>query len=703
MSGQSYNITINLTSLGNNELLKLSYTLNNLSNKSNVLDGSLNRLGNTAEKTQSNLAAFNGDFNLGNIGNITPTLPFENQINRAIDSIKKKAQSITGINLNANDAKSTIDALKAKLTGLQGQRNLSLNTADIRKANAEIKEVEAEIKKLEGLPPAGIFQRFDRLRSSISPMVGLIAGAFAFDKLIGFGGEVVKVTSEFQKYQAVLTNTFGSEVLANEAMSDLQKLATQTPFQLNNLTESYVKLANRGFIPTMAEMTKLGDLASSTGKDFDQLVEAVLDAETGEMERLKEFGIQADKNKDKVSFTFKGVTKTVKNEASEIRKYLLGLGDLKGVQGSMAAISGTIGGQLSNLQDNFDAFKLKIGKAFEPFIKIGLKVGSKLLELGTMLADKVNPYITELGTFAKQNMPLVKQGLIGVGIALGLVTVGFLALNIAMLANPIFLITTAIIGLVGMFGYWYATSEEVRSVVWGLWEAGKVVFGGLWEIVKSFVSNTWEALKGLGNLLQGIFTLDFEQIKTGFGQLATGVGSFAKDLFTNTVDIGKNIGKAYSEGMKGGLADFAKSQEQNKAFKQNAIEQEIIAGQKQNAEQSLLGEAKNKGFGLAEVAKYNQSGAKEKGIGLSDFLNNKKSGGLSDALPDKGGKGKGIGAGISEIKSDSGTAKNLTIHIQKLVEKVEIHSSTVGESAGRIKEQVTKALLAAVNDVNLAV
>lgn len=53
--------------------------------------------------------------------------------------------------------------------------------------------------------------------------------------------------------------------------------------------------------------------------------EALLDAQTGEMERLKEFGITAQQNGNKVAFTFKGVTTTVDKTDKAIQGYLLSL------------------------------------------------------------------------------------------------------------------------------------------------------------------------------------------------------------------------------------------------------------------------------------------------------------------------------------------------------------------------------------------
>lgn len=198
---------------------------------------------------------------------------------------------------------------------------------------------------------------------SFQALGGFIAGAFAVSSLINFQKEIIRLTGEFQRFEAVLTNTLGSSSKAQKALKEIQQFAAQTPFQVNRLTESFIKLANRGFIPTTDQLRKLGDLASSTGKDFDQLAEAILDAQTGEFERLKEFGIRAQKAGDQVTFTFKGVQTQVEFTEQAIQKYLIALGEVEGVTGAMAAISGTLEGKISNLNDNWEQFLLTLGKS----------------------------------------------------------------------------------------------------------------------------------------------------------------------------------------------------------------------------------------------------------------------------------------------------------------------------------------------------
>ena len=199
--------------------------------------------------------------------------------------------------------------------------------------------------------------------------VGAIA-AGAFSALAGAVGSIVpklvEATAKYQKYAAVLTNSLGSQALARKAMEDIVKFASATPFSVDELTDSFIKYTNRGLKPTQEEMTKLGDLAATTGKDFGQLTEAVLDATTGEFERLKEFGLRASQANGKVTLSFKDQTVVVDKNSEAIRQAIIAFGGLQGVAGSMDAISKTLGGTLSNLKDNTDQLLKVIGDVFSP-------------------------------------------------------------------------------------------------------------------------------------------------------------------------------------------------------------------------------------------------------------------------------------------------------------------------------------------------
>ena len=251
------------------------------------------------------------------------------------------------VRANTNQAEREIDQLVASLLKLGKQAGLS---------EKEIQDMVNSAKRLgtEGSKGVNaINKEMNNLSGVGKKAIGVLGTLFALDQIKQFISQVVQVTAEFQKFEAVLTNTLGSRSQAQIALRQIQDFAAKTPFSVQELTASFVKLANQGFKPTTEEMRKLGDLAASTGKQFDMLTEAIIDAQTGEFERLKEFGIRASKEGDNVTFTFKGVQTQVEFTSEAIRNYILALGDAEGVSGAMASISATLGGQISNLGDAF--------------------------------------------------------------------------------------------------------------------------------------------------------------------------------------------------------------------------------------------------------------------------------------------------------------------------------------------------------------
>ena len=230
-----------------------------------------------------------------------------------------------------------------------------------------------------------------KMDSTFKNLAAGMAAYFSADMVSGFVGDIVSVRGEFQKFEAVLTNSFGSTDKAKESMAMLADVASTTPFQLDAITDSYIKLVNQGFTPTRAEIIKMGDLASSTGKGFDQLVEATLDAQNGEFERLKEFGIKASVSGDQVTMIFKGQKTTIDNTAESMRAYLLSLGDMKGISGSMAAISQTMEGQVSNLKDSWTNALNEMGADSEEVLS-GMIGGAKTL------VDNYDTVIGVIGT-----------------------------------------------------------------------------------------------------------------------------------------------------------------------------------------------------------------------------------------------------------------------------------------------------------------
>ena len=503
-------------------------------------------------------------------------------------------------------------------------------------------ESERTESKVEGLSNS-----FNRLRN-------IVAGSI-------IGKKIVEDLAQFEKAEAVLTNTLGSEVAAARALEDINEFAAKTPFAVDGLTDSFVKLANQGFKPTMKEMTSLGDLASSTGKDFDQLAEALIDGQVGEFERLKEFGIRAKKEGENVKFTFKGVTKQVAFTEDAMRKYILSLGDVQGVSGSMAAISKTTGGQISNLGDKVTQLTINIGKKLKPVISATINALSSAVSVTGDFVDWLAKGSTGASVFAVAMSALAgvwvaykvaQMGSIGATIA---ATVAQWKLNAALIANPVGLVIIAVAALTAAVVIAWNKSETFRGVILGLWNTLKVV----------------------GNFIYEVFEPAIKIIGTAFDFVKKNVVDRMDEIKEKVMNVFKTVWKFISPVLKVLGAPI------KAAFKATGLDN--VA---EKAKEAFM-----EGFDaeIERSKKEDQKESKMKGV----------AGGIKNVLgiDTKGASGsvkKGLGSGISEIKAQA--PKNFTININSLVKELTVSTTNLRESTSAIRDEVTKALLMAVND-----
>lgn len=565
---------------------------------------------------------------------------------------------------------------------------------------------------------------------------------FTFDALRGLLGGVVQTTAEFEKFEAVLTTALGSRSAAQAAMRQISDFAARTPFGVDQLTGSYVKLANRGFRPTTEQMTKLGDLAASQGKTFDQLTEATLDAQTGEFERLKEFGITAYKHGNQVAFSFKNQTTTVANSSAAIQQYILGLGAAKGVQGTMATMSRTLGGMLSNLGDQFKQLQLAVGQTTRGplawFIKaISGAIGYVTTHLPQLsaLAVALAPAALALGAYAvgqrvaawatdQQTKALIRQ-------------------RLAAMSNPYVLIASAVAVLVTSLIYLYQTSAGVRGFfdrmggaigaaisrfsgwVQGVWAGVNQIAKGVWEVYSSLLAgvfglaqNAWNAVAGfataawnwvvglwggLTKWLAGVWYAVVGGARTAWvwvrGLMSQGVAwirdalapitSFLDKLFDPLLNGAQKVfGKVKSwllglfDGLGGKVADAL------------GID---VAGIKRGLESMAVGTRNVSNTNSWHADKIADGYAKGKAGGVKALLEK----GAGSKAPDALGANPDVGAAVGTA-SGAGQVRNVQVHIAKQVETLNIHTQTLKESAGQVVQSVEEWMVRAVAGAELA-
>ena len=287
---------------------------------------------------------------------------------------------------------------------------------------------------------------FASLRSSLGKIRGAVfnvqtaiaglAGATGFGLLVK---STVQTNREFQSLEASLKTFLGSADNASKAFEVLQVFAAKTPFALKEVVGSFNKLIAVGLKPSIKTMVAFGNITSGVGKSLDQFVEAAADAAVGEFERLKEFGIKAKTEGDKVSFTFKGMTTTVQKSADAITGYLVGLGETQ-FAGAMAEQAKTLNGAFSNLGDNFDTFKKAIGEA---------GFNQALIEVSRFFGDMMqssNGLATSIGQFLASGVRLIPTIFTNIGKAADFVSRNIDFLRRSLVAVTSYLFAKAVLG-----------------------------------------------------------------------------------------------------------------------------------------------------------------------------------------------------------------------------------------------------------------
>lgn len=111
---------------------------------------------------------------------------------------------------------------------------------------------------------------------------------------------------DLEGYRLQLETATKDTQKASEIMQYAINLANKTPFEGGELVEGASKFEAMG-MAAQKWLPLAGDMAAATNKSFDQATEALIDAQNGELERLKEFGITKAKILEQGEKMFAGV------------------------------------------------------------------------------------------------------------------------------------------------------------------------------------------------------------------------------------------------------------------------------------------------------------------------------------------------------------------------------------------------------------
>jgi hypothetical protein len=470
-------------------------------------------------------------------------------LNSSLKKLGFDSKEIDKLNQEIKETKP--DILERELQNVRNQlKRLGLDASYIEKVEKELKDAGKEGSKAgkdmqEGFNQAEKSSQSlaDRLFSVKNIVIGIATAASAKSAW----NWMVGANANMEQYQNTLATVMKSEKEAVATLEWATKFAAKTPFEIPGIVEATVKLEAYG-LKAQEMLPGIGDMAAVMGKDLIQAVEAVADAQTGELERLKEFGIT--KNMIIQQATEMGMQGIVnaKGQITDMANFNVALMALmeERFKGGMERQATTFKGMMSNLSDSVGTFGRNIGEPLFEEAKKGLgrilgwieqaqsdgtieRYGQKIkdamitavewMKTGWTWANNIyrvfkdnwsyiEPVLTGIvaGFTALKIITVVQGWVIGLTTAWNLyrnsafvATAAQRGLNAALRANPIGLVVTAIGVLVTAGAALYQNWDTVSKTFLKIWRAMASGVGSAVDWILGKVSDLVSFIPGLSD------------------------------------------------------------------------------------------------------------------------------------------------------------------------------------------------------------
>ncbi|MFA5452125.1 MAG: hypothetical protein WC248_00925 [Candidatus Methanomethylophilaceae archaeon] len=367
-------------------------------------------------------------------------------------------------------------------------------------------------------------QMSNETKLALSASIATVPAAIA-----AIAGAGLAVASNFEDASTTLTVLYGDIDTAKEKFQNLSAFAANTPFEFPELLDATVKLKAYG-IEAADYLTILGDTSAAMGKSLNDTVEMLADAQTGEFERLKEYGVKAveitKKNAESLGVSMAEAGKTAlmytdqygqqqvkvidRNNKESINAALVGVdGIFQKYTGAMEARSKTLAGLLSTLKDNvtmaladlvgFDMQTMTVQAgslmgAIESLVKAGIGLTNWL----SNISETTQTFIVAAGAGIAIIAGLT-SGFILLGVATSAVAAAELALGVGL--STVLLPVTAIVAGVALLAAGLYYLNEKTGLVTYSWNLLKDIF----TIVSSEILRAASILKsGVGEVVDWI-------------------------------------------------------------------------------------------------------------------------------------------------------------------------------------------------------
>jgi hypothetical protein len=342
--------------------------------------------------------------------------------------------------------------------------------ANIDNLMSELKKSKAELSKFGN----DVDSLADRMKKAGEKMktVGRSLSTFVTLPIVALGGASIKMASDLQesfnkvdvafKESSSLVKDFAKDTLQSFGIAEGSALEMAALF--GDMATGMGTATDEAADLSVNLVGLAGDLASFKNINIKEVTTALSGVFTGETESLKRLGIVMTQANLKAFALSEGINSNVEamSQAEKIQlRYNYILSVTKNAQGDFTRTQGDSANQMRIFSEGVKELSASFGKILLPlFTKIVTKANDlinsfinlddstkKIIVVIAGIAAVLGPLLLTLGFISATAIPAMITGLGLLSTAFGFVTSAVTSLTVAMLANPIGLLVTGIVGL----------------------------------------------------------------------------------------------------------------------------------------------------------------------------------------------------------------------------------------------------------------
>lgn len=529
--------------------------------------------------------------------------------------------------------------------------NVSRSTNDVGSNTQRSMTIAQRAIERAGQSWRGYIDRVRESNNSTNDLAGSIRNVVGAMALFQGVKAIVKMGADLEQSKISFDVLLGSAQKAKIMLDGINKFANDTPYENKGLIDNAKMMLSFG---TSAEkilpnLKMLGDIAMGDANKMSSLTLAFSQMSSAGKLQGQDLLQMINAGFNPLQELQKMTGKSMATLRKEMEGGKISAQMIEGAFQHATSKGGLFFGMMDKMSQTASG---KFSTLVGTLRQTGAEIGLKLLPYANSLMNFLMPMVDWIGRNSDMLLQLTAVAL-GAFAAFKLITWGIklwtiaqAILNGTMALNPVGLVIAGIAALIAMIVIAWNKFAWFRGGVMGLWETFKLFVKFLKDAVVNTVKGLVDMFSGLGEIIKGIFSADWNKVKSGAKQAASGFANSygGQGIVKAAQENGSKIGETWAKGYNNGV--------------------------------------KSKASGLSASSLI--------GAGGGSLAGDNTTGGTIN--PDD--KIKSIAGGGSK-------PTNITINLNKeMVGSITVQSTNVTEGAGKIKDIVIEVMSQVLNSAN---